>query len=46
MVFYAYLGLIHLRLEIMEGKSLETQTEPVSLQDLTSVIDLYTITEE
>ena len=28
-------------LEITEGKSLETQTEPVSLQDPTNVIDLY-----
>ena len=33
-------------LEIMEGKNLETQTEPIPLQDPTSVIDLYTNTEE
>ena len=33
-------------LEIIEGKSLETQIEPVPLQDPTSVMDLYTNTEE
>ena len=33
-------------LEIMEAKSLETQTQPNPLQDLTSVMDLYTNTEE
>ena len=32
--------------EIMEGKRLKTQTEPVPLQDPTSVMDLYTNTEE
>ena len=33
-------------LEIMEGKSLEIQTQPPPLQDPTSVMDLYTNTEE
>ena len=33
-------------LETMEGKSLEIQTEPIPLQDPTSVMDLYTNTDE
>ena len=33
-------------LEIMEGKSLETKTQSLPLQDPTSVMDLYTNTEE
>ena len=33
-------------LEIIEGKSLETQTQPNPLQDPTSVMNLYTNTEE
>ena len=33
-------------LEIIEGKSLQTQTEPIPLQDPTSVMGLYTNTEE
>ena len=33
-------------LEIMEGKSLETKTQPLPLQDPTSVMDLYISAEE
>ena len=33
-------------LEIMDGKSLETQTQPLPLQDPTSVMNLCTNTEE
>ena len=33
-------------LETMERKSLETQTQPLFLQDPTSVMHLYTNTEE